>query len=115
VGPADYIALAAHFHTVVLDNIPRLHVHGNRNEIRRFINLIDELYNHKVKLICSSAVPHDELIEVEAGLEETEEKFMFSRVVSRLTEMQSEQYLETAHVGKDNIESEQEAADGNKT
>lgn len=97
VGPADYIALASTFHTLVLDHIPRLHAHRNRNEVRRFINLIDELYNYKVKMICSSEVPLNELIEVEQGGQESEEKFMFGRVVSRLTEMQSEQYLQTAH------------------
>jgi predicted ATPase len=112
LGAADYIALSKEFHTVVLDGIPRMTA-NNREEARRFITLIDELYNHKVKLICTAAAGPDQLFE--GGVEKREmydmvtgalmgtiwhgeeERFMFNRAVSRLTEMQSAQYLQTPH------------------
>ena len=82
---------------MILENVPKLN-ESKLNETRRFINLIDELYNHKVKLICSAAAPPAELFSVgshqigkntksvDASVEE--EHFMFARAVSRLTEMQ---------------------------
>src|SRR5262249_18045103 len=55
-GPGDYLALARAFHAVIIDDIPQLGP-AERNEAKRFITLIDELYEHKVKLVCSAAVP----------------------------------------------------------
>ncbi|KAG9408021.1 hypothetical protein AC1031_021261 [Aphanomyces cochlioides] len=59
-GAADYKALSEHFHTVVLTEIPQLTL-AMHNQARRFITLVDELYEHRVRLVCSAAVEPDEL------------------------------------------------------
>eukprot|EP00947_MAST-08B_sp_MAST-8B-sp1_P001588 g1588.t1 len=136
-GSADYSALAQAFGTVVIDGVPKLDM-NSRDQARRFITLVDELYNRRVRLVCRAAVDIDELfsgdiadrpiVDMEALQFETEteenksrldltaamgvaadnrsgasqagslftgedEKFAFSRAVSRLHEMQSLQYL----------------------
>jgi len=91
LGPADYVALASHFHTLVIDGIPRL-VPEQRDVTRRFVTLVDELYEHRVKLICAAAAPPDELCTVGDHAKE------FRRTASRLHEMQSEEYLESPHL-----------------
>uniref|UniRef100_A0A6B2L6L3 AAA+ ATPase domain-containing protein n=1 Tax=Arcella intermedia TaxID=1963864 RepID=A0A6B2L6L3_9EUKA len=108
LGPADFRIIAETFHTLILDDIPKLGPGVTRaNEARRFITLIDELYNQKVKLVCSAACPPEDIFprEVdEKGKNEVsfgdEEIFAFNRVVSRLHEMQSKAYLESKHVLK---------------
>ncbi|PRP83252.1 hypothetical protein PROFUN_09464 [Planoprotostelium fungivorum] len=109
LGSGDYIAISKNFHTVIMDNIPVLNAYTQLNQARRFINLVDELYNYKVKFICSAAASPQELLSLKdeapiAGVKkasptstEEEEHFMWSRLVSRLTEMQSEEYLAAAH------------------
>jgi cell division protein ZapE len=91
-GAADYIALARAFHTLVLDDIPIL-VLENRNEAKRFIILIDALYENHVKLVASAAAPPHQLYQADHG----REAFEFDRTVSRLIEMQSEAYLALPH------------------
>jgi cell division protein ZapE len=86
LGSADYLALARHFDTLLLDGIPRLGP-DEANEARRFTLLIDTLYDAKVTLVCSAAVPPDRLF---AGEDENP---WFRRTVSRLMEMQSAEYL----------------------
>ena len=54
-GAADYASLSEHFHTVILQNIPKLDS-ARHDRAKRFITLIDELYEHKTRLICSSEV-----------------------------------------------------------
>ena len=98
LGALDYLALARNFHTLVLDEIPRLDF-NRRNEAKRFITLIDILYEHRVKLICSAEAPPDRLYKAELG----HEAFEFDRTISRLTEMQSESYLALPH-GRDGSE-----------
>jgi cell division protein ZapE len=91
-GASDYLALARDFHTLVLDDVPRMS-HANRNEAKRFILLIDALYEARVKLIASAeAAPH-ELYDADEGYE----AFAFDRTVSRLIEMQSQAYLALPH------------------
>ncbi len=90
LGAADYLALARSFHTLVLDDVPTLSAE-KRNEARRFIILIDALYEHGVKLICSAAALPDALYET--GDHATE----FRRTASRLHEMQSAEYLAAPH------------------
>lgn len=92
LGSLDFLAIARNFHTVILENIPRL-TFERRNEAKRFITLIDILYEHHVKLICSAAAMPDKLYKAELG----HEAFEFDRTVSRLTEMQSESYLALPH------------------
>ena len=90
-GAADYLALAAHFHTVLIDNIPKLEPQ-KKNEAVRFVTLIDALYEAKVKLIASADGTPQELYP--AG----DEAFEFERTVSRLMEMQSRDYLALPHL-----------------
>lgn len=83
LGAADYLALAEAARVLVLENIPRLG-RSNFNEARRFVTLIDALYEAKVRLICSAAaVPEYLYVEGEGSFE-------FERTASRLREMQSE-------------------------
>ncbi len=91
LGPADYLALATHYHTVIIDGIPRLGPE-KRNEAKRFVTLVDALYEHKATLIASAAAPPDELYPAGEG------SFEFQRTVSRLMEMQSADYLEREHL-----------------
>jgi cell division protein ZapE len=86
----DYLAVAQAFHTLLLDHIPLLSPEM-RNEARRFILLIDTLYDEGVKLICSAAAPPDALYPEGYGAE------AFRRTASRLAEMQSEDYLRRGH------------------
>jgi cell division protein ZapE len=90
-GAADYLALAENFHTVLIDNIPRLQK-DKRNEAVRFVTLIDALYESKVKLLASADGQPQELYP--AG----DEAFEFERTVSRLMEMQSRDYLALPHL-----------------
>ncbi len=90
LGPADYLALAGRFHTVILSGIPSMGPE-NRNEAKRFVTLIDALYEAKVNLICAAAAPPQELYEEGDGA------FEFERTVSRLMEMQSEDYIALPH------------------
>lgn len=91
-GASDYIALAQRFHTLVLDDIPILDF-DRRNEAKRFIILIDTLYEHHVKLVASAAAEPHELYRANKG----REAFEFDRTVSRLIEMRSEEYLAMPH------------------
>lgn len=87
---ADFLAVAHAFHTVLMDHIPQLGP-NQRNEARRFILLIDTLYDEGVKLICSATVQPDDLYATGDGAE------AFRRTASRLHEMQSEEYLKRGH------------------
>jgi cell division protein ZapE len=83
---ADYIELSGLFHTVVLENVPILGLNGE-DPARRFIHLVDEFYDRNVKLCLCAAVPLDQLYQGEKL------RFEFARTRSRLTEMQSAEYL----------------------
>jgi len=86
LGAADYLALARHYHTLVVDGIPRLGTE-QRNEARRFITLIDQLYENRTNLICAAVAPPGELY---TGRDHAAE---FRRTASRLIEMQAEDYI----------------------
>jgi cell division protein ZapE len=90
LGPADYLAIAERHHTLIICGIPQLGPEC-RNEAKRFVILIDALYENGVKLICSADVAPLELYEKGDGA------FEFERTSSRLIEMQSEEYLCKGH------------------
>jgi cell division protein ZapE len=81
----DYLAIARSFHTVLLDDIPVMGP-AMRNQARRFVLLIDTLYDERVRFICSAAAPADSLYLEGDGAE------AFHRTASRLIEMQSDAY-----------------------
>lgn len=89
---ADYIELARDFHTVLLSGLPQL---GNSsdNAARRFVHLVDEFYDRAVNLVVAAAVP---IVELYVGERLRHE---YERTVSRLIEMQSEDYLGREHRG----------------
>ena len=89
-GAADYLAIARHYHTVILVGVPVLGP-DNRNEAARFKVLIDALYEHRVKLLAAADAPPEALYPTGDGA------FEFERTVSRLMEMQSADYLAEGH------------------
>jgi cell division protein ZapE len=92
LGAADYLALAREFHTIILDGVPAMDM-SRRNEAKRFITLIDVLYEHNVKLVVSAEAEPTGLYRAESG----HEAFEFDRTASRLIEMRSDQYLARPH------------------
>ncbi|MEP7211014.1 MAG: cell division protein ZapE [Alphaproteobacteria bacterium] len=86
LGAADYLAIARHYHTVLLDRAPQLSA-DRRNEAARFVTLIDALYEAKTKLVMSAAAEPDDLYVAGDG------SFEFQRTASRLHEMRSADYL----------------------
>ena len=91
LGAGDYLAIARHFHTLILDDIPALSP-ANYDEARRFIVLIDALYEHRVKLVASAAAQPDQLYR------RGENAKMFLRTASRLDEMQSQDWSGLSHL-----------------
>jgi cell division protein ZapE len=87
LAAGDYLVLAEQFHTFVVSDIPRLGV-DSRNEARRFVMLIDVLYDQGCRLIVSADAPPDELYEQGDG------RFEFDRTISRLIEMQTADWVE---------------------
>jgi len=94
LGPGDFLALAESFHTLVLKDVPEMSP-KNRNEAKRFVTLIDALYEAKVKLICSAEAEPTQLYTEGDGA------FEFERTVSRLIEMQSPDYMALPHATPD--------------
>lgn len=120
LGPNDYLHLAQFFHTVIIRDLPQIDLRKMRSSARRFITLIDALYDSKLKVIITADVPIKQLFTVqdsavEEGISDEhrmlmddlkmgandatanvftgeEEIFAFDRTISRLSEMQSEDY-----------------------
>ncbi|MDA0703106.1 MAG: cell division protein ZapE [Proteobacteria bacterium] len=92
LGAEDYLVIARRYHTIVLSGVPRMG-EEERNEAHRFMTLIDELYEHRVKLVMSAEAPPEKL---HSG---GSHAFEFQRTVSRLAEMQSADYLAEGHRG----------------
>ena len=86
LGAADYIKIAQSFHAVLVDDVPAM-TPERRNEAKRFVTLVDALYEAKTKLILSADA------EPSALYPEGDGAFAFERTVSRLMEMQSQDYL----------------------
>ena len=91
-GSADYIEIACCYHTVFISQIPRLD-ESKDDLARRFVNMIDEFYDHNIKLIVSCDVMPDQLY---TG---RQLRFEFQRTASRLEEMRSHEYLARPHRG----------------
>ncbi|XP_042667573.1 AFG1-like ATPase isoform X1 [Centrocercus urophasianus] len=128
LGASDYLEISKHFDTVFVRDIPPLTM-AKRTQARRFITLIDTFYEHKVRIICSAATPLQSLFVVEAGSSELEDSrvliddldlsqdsakglsmftgeeeiFAFQRTISRLTEMQTEQYWKDGDRNKERL------------
>ena len=88
LGAADYLALAKLYPTIFIDHVPHLDF-SRRNEAKRFIILIDVLYDFRSRIFISAADAPDDIYSVKAGLKVGE----FSRTSSRLIEMASEGYV----------------------
>ncbi|XP_071569660.1 putative ATPase N2B isoform X1 [Temnothorax nylanderi] len=123
LGASDYLQLSQVFHTVIIRDVPQLNLRL-KSQARRFITLIDTLYDNRVRVVMSAAVPHTQLflseseseyseytdekrmlmddLKISHGSEDhkaniftgEEEIFAFDRTVSRLAEMQTSQYWE---------------------
>ncbi len=90
LGASDYLAIARRYSAVFIDDIPAL-AREARNEAKRFVTLIDALYETRTKLVCSAdAAPHELYPEGHGAFE-------FERTASRLAEMQTEAYLAAEH------------------
>lgn len=90
LGAEDYLRIAQRFHTLVIDGVPKLG-ENKRNEAKRFMTLIDALYEARCKLVMAAATPPHEIYR------EGTHAFEFERTVSRLMEMQSREYQELPH------------------
>ena len=88
---AEVQRFLARFDVLLLARIPGMGP-ARRNEAKRFVTLIDALYEHKVKLICSAERPPEALYPMGDGA------FEFERTVSRLHEMRSEGYIGSRHL-----------------
>ncbi|HEY1613524.1 MAG TPA: cell division protein ZapE [Rhizomicrobium sp.] len=86
LAAADYLAIARRYHAVIIDRIPVMGPE-QRDEARRFVVLVDTLYDEGVKLVCSAAARPENLFATGENADG------FSRTVSRLMEMQSRDYL----------------------
>jgi len=93
LGVADYLELAAQFHTVFLEQVPKMEP-DQRNQAKRFVWLIDALYEAQVKLVISAEVEPEQLYDAGDG------NFEFARCASRLLEMRSNDWAELVHGGK---------------
>lgn len=88
-GTSDFLAIARQYHAVMIDSVPVM-LASERNEAKRFILLIDVLYDNHCRLVISADGPPDALYQVSGG----REAFEFERTASRLIEMQSREYNE---------------------
>lgn len=91
LGPSDYLAVAAQFSTLILKDIPQMS-EEKKDSARRFVTLIDALYEHRTALVCSAGAPPEELYSGREG------GFEFHRTASRLIEMQAADYIKQRHL-----------------
>jgi cell division protein ZapE len=100
LGASDYLRLAHDYHTIMVDRIPVMD-YADRNAAKRFIALIDTLYDNAVKLMASAEADPLTLYRATEGVEVNE----FKRTSSRLIEMSSESYLAMPHGRRDSTAS----------
>jgi cell division protein ZapE len=86
LGVADYLEISKHFNVIFISEIPKMNV-KKRNEIKRFVNLVDTLYEARSILFILADVPAKDL------LDGGKDYKIFQRTISRLEEMQSADYL----------------------
>jgi len=91
LGSTDYMEIAARYQAIILANIPKM-TEAHAAEARRFVTLVDIFYDHRVKLIVSASAAPEELYDGSKG------GFEFQRTVSRLIEMQADDYLHAPHL-----------------
>ncbi len=89
LGAADYLALTERYHTIIVDDVPML-TPDKRNEARRFMTLVDALYERGTHLVVAAEAPPERLYPEGDGA------FEFQRTVSRLNEMQSKDWVDRA-------------------
>jgi cell division protein ZapE len=90
LGASDYLKIGELFHTVIIARIPKLGP-DNRDAAKRFVTMIDALYEAKTNIVCSAeTLPHKIYTEGDGAFE-------FERTVSRLMEMQADDYIATPH------------------
>ena len=97
-GAADYLAIGERFNTIFIENVPRLQFH-QVNLVRRWITLVDALYECHVKVVLHTESSPDEMFVVDLENKHTDEVFAFDRTRSRMEEMRSEEYLKKKWVG----------------
>ena len=102
LGASDYLRLAHDYHTLIIDRIPAM-AYEHRNYAKRFVTLIDTLYDNAVKLMASADADPLTLYSARDGVEANE----FKRTSSRLIEMGSESYLALPHGCSDSTASGQ--------
>lgn len=90
LGAVDYLEIANEFSTILIEKIPVLSI-DIRDQVRRFVTLVDTLYEKRVKLICTTAEPIEQF-----GFNDRD--FDFKRTCSRLIEMQTEKYFQCKHL-----------------
>jgi cell division protein ZapE len=95
LGALDFLKIAREYHTLVIDHVPVM-TYEMHNECKRFILLIDTLYDRAVKLVASAAAEPAQLYQADEGFEASE----FKRTASRLIEMGAETYLSLPHGGR---------------
>ena len=91
LGPSDYMAIAAQYATVILKDIPAM-TEERKESARRFVTLIDALYDHRTALVCSADAPPEQIYTGSEG------GFEFHRTASRLIEMQAADYIKQRHI-----------------
>lgn len=93
LGAADMISIASRYHTIILDDIPQLSI-AQKNEARRFITLLDALYESHVQLICSASAPPDALFFSKDSAEDlANEAIMQQEMMSEVQQDLSQPYL----------------------
>ena len=97
-GAADYLAIGERFNTIFIEDVPRLKYH-EVNLVRRWITLIDSLYECHVKVVLHAEASPDEMFVVDLENKHTDEVFAFDRTRSRMEEMRSEGYLKKKWIG----------------
>jgi predicted ATPase len=93
-GAADYLLIGHHFHTVFVEDVPKLSL-NEINLVRRFITFVDAMYECHVTLIIHAETNMNDIFKVDLENQHCDEAFAFDRTRSRLEEMGSDEYLKT--------------------